>query len=90
MNEEAYIDENVKIASDFYPESLNDNELQLVDSVSKKYLELMKIACTGLEESMQNTNNKFRHSLSTGLAKGWSGFVWMLKYDFLNKLCHCC
>ena len=32
-----------------------------------------------LEESMQNTNNKFRHSLTTGLAKGWSGFVWMLK-----------
>ncbi len=28
---------------------------------------------------MQNTNNKFRHSLTTGLAKGWSGFVWMLK-----------
>lgn len=28
---------------------------------------------------MQNTNNKLRVSLISGLAKGWSGFVWMLK-----------
>jgi len=28
---------------------------------------------------MQNTNNKLRLSLTSGLAKGWSGFVWMLK-----------
>ena len=28
---------------------------------------------------MQNTNNKLRPSLTSGLAKGWNGFVWMLK-----------
>ena len=28
---------------------------------------------------MPNTNDKFRQSLTSGLAKGWSGFVWMLK-----------
>ncbi len=28
---------------------------------------------------MQNTNNKLRLSLTSGLAKGWSGFAWMLK-----------
>ncbi len=28
---------------------------------------------------MLNTNDKFRQSLTSGLAKGWSGFVWMLK-----------
>jgi len=52
MNEEAHIDENIKIASDSYPESLNESELQLVDSVRKKYLELMKIGCTGCNYCM--------------------------------------
>ena len=28
---------------------------------------------------MQNTNNKLKPSLTSGLAKGWNGFVWMLK-----------
>jgi len=28
---------------------------------------------------MPNTNDKFRQSMTSGLAKGWSGFVWMLK-----------
>ena len=28
---------------------------------------------------MQDTNNKLRLSLTSGLAKGWNGFVWMLK-----------
>ena len=28
---------------------------------------------------MQKTNNKFRLCLTSGLAKGWSGFVWVLK-----------
>jgi hypothetical protein len=32
-----------------------------------------------LEESMQDTKNKLRLSLASVLAKGWSGFVWMLK-----------
>jgi predicted aldo/keto reductase-like oxidoreductase len=52
MNEEAHIDENIKIANDSYPELLNESELQLVDSVRKKYLELMKIGCTGCNYCM--------------------------------------
>ena len=28
---------------------------------------------------MRNTDNKLKFSLTTGLAKGWGGFVWMLK-----------
>jgi hypothetical protein len=40
---------------------------------------LCKHNLADLEESMQNTNNKLWPSLISGLAKGWSGFVWMLK-----------
>jgi hypothetical protein len=32
-----------------------------------------------LEESMQNTIDKLRPSLISGLAKGWNGFIWVLK-----------
>ena len=52
MNEEAHIDENIEIANDSFPESLGENELQIVDSVRKKYLELMKIECTGCNYCM--------------------------------------
>ncbi len=52
MNEETHIDENINVASNSYPESLDDNELQLVNSVRKKYLELMKIGCTGCNYCM--------------------------------------
>ena len=52
MNEEVHIDENIKIANDSSPESLNENELHLVDSVRIKYLDLMKIGCTGCNYCM--------------------------------------
>ena len=32
-----------------------------------------------LKESMQNTIEKLRSSLTSGLAKGWNGFIWVLK-----------
>ena len=32
-----------------------------------------------LEKNMQNQSDKWRLCLKTGLAKGWSGFVWMMK-----------
>jgi hypothetical protein len=32
-----------------------------------------------LEKSMLNMNHKFRYSLTSGVTKGWSGFLWMLK-----------
>lgn len=47
MNEESHIEENLKIASEAYPNSLTKAELQLVKKVEQKYRELMKIGCTG-------------------------------------------
>ncbi|PWR70254.1 aldo/keto reductase [Methanospirillum lacunae] len=47
MNEEAHIEENLRIADQAYPNSLTDEELQLVKKVEKKYHELMKVGCTG-------------------------------------------
>jgi uncharacterized protein len=47
MNEEAHIEENLKIANEAYPNSLTEAELQLVKRVEKKYRELMKVGCTG-------------------------------------------
>jgi len=34
------------------------------------------------KEHMQNKNNKMRASLASGLAKGWSGFVWIRRRSF--------
>lgn len=47
MNEEAHIEDNIRIAETAYPESLTGKELELVDRVSSKYMELMKVGCTG-------------------------------------------
>lgn len=47
MNEESHIEENLKIASEAYPNSLTDAELQLVRKVEQKYRKLMKTGCTG-------------------------------------------
>jgi uncharacterized protein len=47
MNEELHIEENLKIASEAYPNSLTDAELHLVKKAEQKYRQLMKIACTG-------------------------------------------
>jgi predicted aldo/keto reductase-like oxidoreductase len=47
MNEEAHIAENLALAGSALPNSLSDDELELVQQVSRKYQELMKIPCTG-------------------------------------------
>jgi len=47
MNEEAHIEENLRIADEAYPNSLTEAELQLVKRVEQKYRELMKVGCTG-------------------------------------------
>ncbi|MCC4767359.1 aldo/keto reductase [Methanosarcina sp. DH1] len=47
MNEESHIEENLKIASEAYPNSLTDAELQLVKKAEQKYRKLMKTGCTG-------------------------------------------
>jgi len=52
MNEEEHIEENIRIANEAHPESLSENELQRIDSVKKKYKELMKVGCTGCNYCM--------------------------------------
>jgi predicted aldo/keto reductase-like oxidoreductase len=52
MNEESQVEENLKIAEEAYPNSLNENEIQLISQVEKKYCELMKVGCTGCEYCM--------------------------------------
>jgi predicted aldo/keto reductase-like oxidoreductase len=47
MNEEAHVEENLRIADAAYPNSLTEKELELVSRVGKKYRELMKMECTG-------------------------------------------
>jgi len=47
MNEEAHIEENLRIADEAYPNSLTEAELQLVKKVEQKYRELMKTGCAG-------------------------------------------
>jgi len=47
MNEEAHIRENLAIAGEALPNSLTGAELELVDQAVEKYLELMKVGCTG-------------------------------------------
>jgi len=52
MNEEAHIEENLKVAGEAYPNSLTETELQLVSRVEQKYRELMKAGCTGCRYCM--------------------------------------
>ncbi len=47
MNEEAHVEENIKVASEVTPGSLNKEELELIEKVEQKYRELMKVGCTG-------------------------------------------
>jgi len=47
MNEEAQVEENLRIAADAGPGSLTDAELGLVARVGRKYREIMKAGCTG-------------------------------------------
>ncbi|WP_440955481.1 aldo/keto reductase [Methanosarcina sp. Mfa9] len=52
MNEEAHIEENLKVAGEAYPNSLTETELELVGRAEKKYRELMKAGCTGCRYCM--------------------------------------
>jgi predicted aldo/keto reductase-like oxidoreductase len=52
MNEEAHIDENLRIANEAFPGSLTDKELTLVDRVEETYRSLMKAGCTGCRYCM--------------------------------------
>ncbi len=47
LNEEAHIDENIRIANDTAPGSLTPKELELYGEVGREYNRLMKVGCTG-------------------------------------------
>lgn len=47
MNEEAHVEENLRIADEALPDSLSEEELATVAKVARKYQEIMKVPCTG-------------------------------------------
>ena len=47
MNEESHIAENIAIAQNAYPNSLEESELQLIEKVAQTYRKIMKVSCTG-------------------------------------------
>jgi hypothetical protein len=47
MNDEAHIDENIRVAGTATPNSLSPDELTLIDRVKETYVRLMKVGCTG-------------------------------------------
>lgn len=47
MNEESHVEENLSIAERAYPNSLSEEELDLINRVSLRYRDIMKVACTG-------------------------------------------
>ena len=47
MNDEAQVEENLRIAADALPGALTAAETDLVARVGRKYREIMKVACTG-------------------------------------------
>ena len=52
MSEEAHIEENLRIAEEAHSDSLTEEELSLVKKVENKYLELMRVECTGCQYCM--------------------------------------
>ncbi len=52
MNEEKHIKENIGIADEALPNSLTEDELELVGQVRDKYRDLMKTGCTGCRYCM--------------------------------------
>ena len=52
MNEETHIKENIRIASEAFPESLTKKELGLVNRAEKTFRKLMKAGCTGCRYCM--------------------------------------
>ncbi len=47
MNDEAQIEENLRIAGEAHPGALTPAELGLIDRVGRKYREIMRVGCTG-------------------------------------------
>lgn len=47
MNNEENIKENIKIASEAFPDSLSNTEISIVEDVRKTYQDIMQVGCTG-------------------------------------------
>jgi predicted aldo/keto reductase-like oxidoreductase len=47
MNDEAQVEENLRIAGDARPGRLTTAEVDLIGRVGRKYREIMKVGCTG-------------------------------------------
>jgi predicted aldo/keto reductase-like oxidoreductase len=47
MNDEAHIDENIRVAGEAAPGNLSDDERELIARVRDEYRRLMKVGCTG-------------------------------------------
>lgn len=47
MNNEENIRENIKIASEAFPDSLSDTEMGIIENVRKTYQDIMQVGCTG-------------------------------------------
>ncbi len=52
MNEEAHIDENIRVANEALPCTLGPDELVLFERVKQTYQELLEIGCTGCRYCM--------------------------------------
>lgn len=52
MNDEANIEENLKIAEEAYPNSLSQSEQKCIDDVKIKLSEMLKVGCTGCSYCM--------------------------------------
>ena len=52
MNDEKHIEENINIASEALPGSLNEKELKLITRARDKFRELYKVDCTGCRYCM--------------------------------------
>lgn len=55
MNDEAHIEENLRIADEALPDSLTTTELEIISCVEQEYRRLMKVGCTGCRYCMPCT-----------------------------------
>jgi hypothetical protein len=47
MNDESQVEENLAVAAEAYPDSLDEAELALIARAGRRYREIMKVGCTG-------------------------------------------
>jgi len=52
MNVDEHIDENIKVASEVLPESMDAKEFEVINSVRKTYESIMQVGCTGCSYCM--------------------------------------